>query len=214
MRTKTWAAPAILLSVTGMSHAQTYDVDITMTGVKPGTITFEGSFTFNSAGNGFCSPPFCGTGVTPDFSNIKISDPLLGTDFTAVSGVSQGSKGGTLTLVDFEGEKPSADSSEVFTLNFSFGYPLGGKATSQSLSDVRLQTIDNVSGIYACGQTDHVTCPTASLKLAPASAPEIDPASAACGLVLLFGSLAVMRGRRGGVPSAAGADLEFIRMTV
>jgi len=41
------------------------------------------------------------------------------------------------------------------------------------------------------------------MKIATAAAPEIDPASAACGLTLLLGSLLVLRGRR--VPLSAGS---------
>jgi len=36
----------------------------------------------------------------------------------------------------------------------------------------------------------------------PTSTPEIDPASAMAGLTLLLGGLAVLRGRRAGIPTA------------
>jgi hypothetical protein len=195
-RIKIWGLLALGLTSAAMAQAQTYDLDITMTGVEAAPITFSGSFTYNSSGTGFCSAPFCGTGVTPDFSNIHINDPILGTAFTAVQGGSQGSSGGTLTLTDFLGSPPSAGSSEVYTLGFSFASPLGGSSKNIGLSNITLEESLNVTGIFECGTTSGVSCPTASLKIAPAAAPEIDPASAVGGFALLFGSLAVMRGRR------------------
>jgi hypothetical protein len=186
-----------LTAASAAAQAQTYDLDITMTGVQAAPITFVGSFAFNANGNGFCSAPFCATGVTPDFSSIHVSDPALGGNaFTAVSGESQSSHGGTLSLVDFLGGSASADSSEVYMLNFNFGSPLGGKTTSIALSDITLETSPNITGIFECGTTAKVNCTTATLKVAHATAPEIDPASAGAGLTLLVAGLAVMRGRR------------------
>jgi hypothetical protein len=40
------------------------------------------------------------------------------------------------------------------------------------------------------------TCPTAVNCFVPVAGPEIDPGSAAAGLALLLGGLAVLRGRR------------------
>lgn len=195
MRINLWASLAVGLCSGAVAQAQTYDLDITMTGVESSPITFQGSFEFNSAGTGFCSAPFCGNGVKPEFSDINISDPILNTAFTAVSAGSQSPAGGTLTLVDFLGNAPSAGSSEIYTLGFSFGAPLGGGASNIGLSNITLKTSFNVTGIYSCGQTQGVSCPTASLKIAT-TAPEMDPASTAGGFAMLLGCLAVILGRR------------------
>jgi hypothetical protein len=195
-RIKNWGLLALGLTGAAVAQAQTYDLDITMKGVEAAPITFSGTFTFNSSGTGFCSAPFCGTGVTPDFSNIHINDPILGTAFTAVQGGSQGTNGGSVVFTDFLGNAPSADSSEVYTLGFNFASALGGSSKNIALSNITLQESLNVTGIFACGTTQGVSCPTATLTIAPAAAPEIDPASAMGGFALLFGSLAVMRGRR------------------
>ncbi len=56
--------------------AQTYDLDITMTGITSSPVTFAGSFTFNPAAHGWCSAAFCAPGITPSFAAVSISDPL------------------------------------------------------------------------------------------------------------------------------------------
>jgi hypothetical protein len=60
------------------------------------------------------------------------------------------------------------------------------------LNNISFNTSSNVTGIWSCGGTPGVTCPTATLT----KAPEIDPASVAGGLTLLLGSVIVLRGRR------------------
>ena len=195
MRIKNWGLLALGLTCAAMAHAQTYDLDITMTGVEAKPISFIGSFTFNGAGNGFCSAPFCAAGVTPEFSNVNITDPE-GDGFTAVSGGTQGKKGGHVVLTDFLGGFANPSSSYVFTLGFNFTSLLGGSQSSLGVSNIVFETEPNVTGIFACNRTRGVKCPTATLTLAAAPAPEMDPASAFAGLALLFGGIAVLRGQQ------------------
>jgi len=191
---KKWTIAIALAAGPLMAHAQTYDLDITMTGVEglPST-TFFGSFTFNS--HGTCSTSFgCPSGSTPDLTHVKISDPLSGGAFTGLSyAYSAGT--GELNFTDFLGNPIT--SSSVYTLQFSIDAPLGGSAKNIGLNDIAFSTDQNVTGTWSCGgptqlPTEGVGCSVTSLTRAP----EIDPASAAGGLSLLLGSLMVLRGRR------------------
>lgn len=172
---------------------QTYDLDIVMKNVA----TFAGSFVYNSSGTGECSAAFCGTGVTPEFSNVFIKDPLsidgpMGPNaFTGVEG-----SGPNLTFVDTYFGTPG-QSSFVYTLSLDLLNPLGSKHIG--LTDITFSEDMNVTGTYSCGGPSVIAsppgekCPVAKLDLA--KAPEIDSRSAAAAVVLLLGALAVWRAR-------------------
>jgi hypothetical protein len=180
------------------AHAQTYDLDIAMMPHQGSTpIIFTGSFKFNSGGTCFGSAAFCPGGSTPDFTNVKISDPLSidspgrAFAFTDVTG----GVGGLTFLDTYFGT--AGKSSSVYALEFSINAPLGGTATTIGLNNVLFTTDFNVTGTLSCGGPDRlpnggVTCTTAALT----KAPEIDAISAASALTLLLGGLTVLRGRR------------------
>jgi len=190
-------AALALFAVPLAAESQTYNLDITMTGVS----MFDGSFTFNSAGTCFGSAPYCAGGTIPDFTNIHVSDTFDGGAFT---GVEKGTAGG-LDLVDFEGLSPSTTSSEVLQLSFNYAPALGGAATKFALSDIVFNVDNNSTGLFYCGTSStgygSESCPTETLT----KAPEIDPASIAGPLVLLIGSLAVLRGTRDNIRWRDGA---------
>jgi hypothetical protein len=207
MKTRLLGFFGLSLAVVSLAQAQTYNIDIVMSqkGVAPWD--FIGSFTFNPQGTGYCSPPFCAAGVTADFSNITIANnaPVgLGTAFTAVMGSAT-----SLSFVDFEGGPATADSSEVFLLSFDISKltALGGSSKVIDISNVAYSTSPNgSSGLYACangGVSGMLKCPTTSLTLAATKAPEINSPAAAGALTLLFGILAVARGRRRASSSCA-----------
>jgi hypothetical protein len=163
-----WLIGAALTAASVAANAQTYDLDITMTGIAPTPVTFSGSFSFNANGTGFCSAAFCGPGITPDFADVLVKDPLsidpAGGSF-AFTNTSGGSN--TLVFVDTYGGSPG-QSSLVYQLAFNVDGPLGGPATSIGLSNVYFTTDGNLSGTYSCGgpgrlPTPGVTCTTASL---------------------------------------------------
>lgn len=174
------------------AHAQTYDIDITMTGIQAAPTTFTGSFTFNSSATGACSAAFCAPGLTPEFTNVKIGDPISGGAFTdVVAGQSSLSFYDTYFGV-------AGQSSFVYSLSFSLNSLLTSGKSTIGINNVVFQAAPNVTGIYACNVTRNVACTTTTLSLAPkaAAAPEMDSASAAAGLALLFGGIAVLRGKR------------------
>jgi hypothetical protein len=196
--TSKWMMALALAAGPMAAQAQTYNLDIIMSGIQgiPST-TFAGSFNFNAGGTCFGSTAYCPAGTTPDFTHVHIGDPLSidppggALAFTQVIG-----GGGSLSFNDtYLGTAPN--SSFAYWLNFTINSPLGGPATSIGLNNIEFTTSPNVTGIWSCGgpnvlPTAGVTCPTATLT----KAPEIDPASAASGLTLLLGSLMVLRGRR------------------
>jgi hypothetical protein len=65
-----WLIGAVLTAVSVTVNAQTYDLDITMTGIAATPVTFSGSLSFNAKGTGCCSAAFCGPGITPDFAEV------------------------------------------------------------------------------------------------------------------------------------------------
>jgi hypothetical protein len=164
-----------LLAGPAAAQVQTYDLEITMLGVQgnPST-TFMGSFTFNPGGTGFCTAAFCAPGVTPQFSNVNISDPLSidlpggAFAFTDVLG-GQGPGGGQINLFDTYFGTPG-HSSFVFALEFSIDAPLGGTATTIGLNNILFTTDFNVTGTWSCGGPDElptpgVTCLAATLHV-------------------------------------------------
>jgi hypothetical protein len=188
-----WLMALVLAAGPMVAQAQTYNLDITMKGIQgiPST-TFAGSFTFNAGGTCFGSAAYCPTGTTPELTHVNISDPLSLDPPGGPFAFTQAFGGGkSLSFSDtYFGTPPT--SSFVFFLNFTIDAPLGGAATSIGLNNISFDTSSNVTGIWSCGGTPGVTCPTATLT----KAPEIDPASAVGGLTLLLGSVIVLRGRR------------------
>ena len=182
-------------------RAQTYDVDITMTGLQATPTTFEGSFMFNAAGTCSSTAAFCASGTTPEFTNVNISDPLSidspGGAFAFTDAVAGA---GHLSFIDTYSGTPG-QSSFVYTLGFTLDSPLGGSATSVGIDNIVFSKNQNVTGTYSCGgpsqlPTQGVSCPTAILRVAPTKAPEIDPAMAMGEFTLLVGGIAVLCGRR------------------
>jgi hypothetical protein len=167
MRTE-WVIAAALAAASAVVDAQTYDLDITMTGIAAGPVTFSGTFNFNASGTGFCSAAFCAPGMTPDFADVLIKDPLSldqpgsAFAFTDIAGAAN-----NLSLFDTYVGSPG-HSSFVYQLAFAIGGPLGGGATSVALSNISFTTNSNVTGTYSCGgpaqiATPGVTCTTAAL---------------------------------------------------
>ena len=163
-----WLIGAALTAASVAVNAQTYDLDITMTGIAATPVTFSGSFSFNANGTGFCSAAFCGPGITPDFTDVLIKDPMSidppggSLAFTATAGGSN-----TLVFFDTYGGTPGR-SSFVYQLAFNIDGPLGATSRSIGLSNIYFTTDANVSGTYSGGgparlPTPGVTCTTASL---------------------------------------------------
>jgi hypothetical protein len=163
-----WLIAAALMVASVAVDAQTYDLDITMTGIAATPVTFSGSFSFNANGTGFCSVALCGPGITPDFADVLIKDPLSidppggSFAFTNTSGSSN-----TLVFVDTYGGAPG-QSSFAYQLAFNIDGLLGGNSASIGLSDIYFTTDGNASGTYSCGgparlPTAGVTCTTTSL---------------------------------------------------
>jgi hypothetical protein len=181
----------------GTAHAQTYNLDITMSGIQSTPTTFLGSFTFNAGGSCLGSAAFCPSGSTPDFTNINIHDPLSidspGGPFAFTDATSGG---GGLKFIDTYAGIPGF-SSFIYMLSFNISTPLGGTASSIGLSQISFVSAPNVTGIYSCGGATQsppkaVTCTTANLT----KAPEVDPGAAVSGITILLLALAVLRGRR------------------
>jgi hypothetical protein len=197
------ASVLVLIALPMAAQAQTYDFNVTMTGINgAGPTTFAGSFAFNAAGTAGCSAAFCAAGAIPEFSNVNINNPLSGDLTGGRFAFTDATSGGTnLNFVDTNFGTPG-QSSFVNDLSLTIGTPLGGSATTISLDNIEFSTDANGTGTYSCGgssvlATLGVTCSQATLKVATVKAPEIDPSSAVSALTLLLGALAVLRGRGG-----------------
>jgi hypothetical protein len=178
------------------AQAQTYDLDILMVSPSgyilgtPGPLSITGSFTFNSHGTCMGSSTSCAAGTTPDFTNVRLSDPVGGGMFTVAANTGVA---GELEFLDNSPPLNPPGQGPDYLL-FNLNALLGGSQKTIGLSDVTYINAPNSSGIAGCGFvfTPNVTCPTAALT----EAPEIDPASTGSGLALLLGTLIVLRGRR------------------
>jgi hypothetical protein len=163
-----WVIAAALAAASAVVDAQTYDLDITMTGIATGPVTFSGTFNFAANGTGFCSAAFCAPGTTPDFADVLIKDPL-----------SKDPPGGAFAFTDIAGGANNlsffdtyvgspGQSSFVYQLAFTIGAPLGSDATSVGLSNISFASDGNATGTYSCGgpariATPGVRCTTATL---------------------------------------------------
>jgi hypothetical protein len=168
MRTR-WIVGAALSAAALAVNAQTYDLDITITGIAATPVSFSGGFSFNANGTGFCSAAFCAPGITPDFAEVLIKDPLS-IDPAGGSFAFTDTAGGPNTLVFFDtyGGAPG-QSSFVYQLAFNIDSPLGGSSSSIGLSNIYFATDGNGSGTWSCGgparlPTAGVTCTTATLS--------------------------------------------------
>jgi hypothetical protein len=170
-----WLIGAAFAATSAAINAQTYDLDITMTGLGKSPVTFSGSFSFDAGGTGFCSEAFCGPGITPQFSSVLISDPLSIDQPRGAFAFTDTAGGyGTVTLFDTYAGSPG-QSSFVYQLAFTLEGPLGGPAASIGLSNVYFATDDNVTGMYSCGgpartATPGISCTQATLTVEPSFA--------------------------------------------
>ncbi|HTD10946.1 MAG TPA: hypothetical protein VK676_02650 [Steroidobacteraceae bacterium] len=194
------ASMLVLAALPMAAQAQTYDFNVTMTGINgAGPTTFSGSFAFNAAGTGGCSAAFCAPGAIPEFTNVNINNPLSSDPAGGRFAFTDATSGGmNLNFVDtYLGT--AGQSSFVNDLSLTIGTPLGGSATSIGLDNIEFSTDANGTGTHSCGGSSvlaslGVTCSQASLKVATVKAPEIDSSSAVSALTLLLGALAVLRG--------------------
>jgi hypothetical protein len=163
------------------ASAQTYDVNVQEgidTGgvITPNVNDLTGSFTYNA-------------GV---FSDINV---LI--DGQGATAPAQTITGGASTLLFGYTDMPS----DTTFYSFDISRPLGGSATTISVSDVVFSPFDSLQfGNDVCGSPVFgQSGPNASTYTCSGSltkAPEIDPASVVGGLALLIGAGAVLRGRR------------------
>jgi hypothetical protein len=162
------------------ASAQTYDVNVQEGIDTGGTITpdvndLTGSFTYKS-------------GV---FSNINV---LI--DGQGASAPVQTITGGITSLLFSYTFTPT----DTTYYSFDINHPLGGSATTISVSEVVFSPFDSAQfGNAVCGspvygqfgpQASTYTCSGSLTK-----APEIDPSLAVSGMLLLIGGLTVLRGR-------------------
>jgi hypothetical protein len=175
------ALGVVLLIGPVAASAQTYDVNVqegidTNGVITPNVNDLTGSFTYNA-------------GV---FSNIDVQIDGQG----ALAPV-QTITGGATSLLFSYTDMPS----DTTFYSFDINHPLGGSATTISVSDVVFSAFDSLQfGNDVCGGSVYgQSGPNASTYTCSGSlakAPEIDLASAARGLALLIGGVAVLRGRR------------------
>jgi hypothetical protein len=167
----------------GVANAQTYDVDIVMQmAYEPAPIVLDGSFTYTSG----------------QITNINFIDPGVPTgEPSSVFTVGQVGPGNAVKLIDIEGAPVyNPASSEVWTLQLLTNQPLGGAVdvTGVIFDHGGPQPDECDRGAIGLPPNNVIGCSKMSMRVAPTAAPEIAPSAAA--LALLFGSLAVMRGRR------------------
>ena len=167
-----WLIGAALAATAVASNAQTYDLDITMTGLRSSPVIFSGSFSFDASGTGFCSQAFCGPGITPQFTNILIGDPLSIDQPQGASAFTDTSGGfGAVTFFDTYSGSPG-QSSFVYQLAFTLDSALGGTAANIGLSNIYFASGDNLTGMYSCGgpariATPGISCTRATLTEEP-----------------------------------------------
>jgi len=181
-------------------------------------VYLEASGTVNSFYGGFGSSSDIGQSVTLDFSYdsgslaqlLTPTDYILSAPITSASIVSgvYGSgldleRGGFGSIVD----DVSLDDGSVTSTAWTSIDPPSLAYTGEIFGFSLLQnaagnTLDLIRNVYDKGVLDVRNSGSVSLSnitvgegVAPASAPEIDPSSAASALTLLLGGLAVLRGR-------------------
>jgi hypothetical protein len=175
------ALGVVLLIGPVAASAQTYDVNVqegidTNGVITPNVNDLTGSFTYNA-------------GV---FSNVNVQIDGQGGIAPA-----QTITGGITSLLFSYTFMPS----DTTFYSFDINHPLGGSATTINVGGVVFSPFDSLQfGNDVCGGTVYgQSGPNASTYTCSGSltkAPEIDAASAAAGLALLIGGMALLRGRR------------------
>jgi hypothetical protein len=183
------AEPTLSVGSASVGVGGATTVDLSISGLTPGPAlgAFDVTLSFNPSLLGLKSETF--------------GDPVLGGDqldpegFGVFSNVITGS--GSVELQDLSFDDSSALTSlqpSSFTLGTLTFNALAAGTSALTASNVILS---DPSGSAISAITDDGTLTVmGSGTTPPASAPEIDPASAASGLTLLLGMLAVIRGRR------------------
>jgi hypothetical protein len=181
-------------------------------------VYLEASGTVDSFHGGFGSSSDLGQSVTLDFSYdsgsmtqlLTPTDYILSAAITSASIVSgvYGSgidleRGGSGSIVDDvslgDGSVTSTAWTSINPPNPSYTGQVFGFSLLQNAAG---NTLDLIRDVYSKGVLDVRNSGSVSLSnitvgdgVAPASAPEMDPSSAASALALLLGGLAVLRGR-------------------
>jgi hypothetical protein len=182
-------------------------------------VYLEASGTVDSFHGGFGSGSDIGQSVTLDFSydSASLSQFLTSTDYilsapitsaSIVSGV-YGSgidleRGGSGSIVDdvslADGSVTSTAWTSIDPPSLAYTGQIFGFSLLQNTAGNTLDLFRNVydKGVLDVGQSGSVSLSNITVGdgVAPASAPEMDPSSAASALTLLLGGLAVVRGRR------------------
>ncbi len=185
-------------------YQQVYD-----SGVFSGSETIK-SLTF------YCSAAYCGDSANAKSLSTGDYQLFLSTTSASVNGLSTDlfSNTGSNDSLVYSGDVPNAtklgqSDQFTFSLSKSFFYdPTLGNLLltvtvgNQGPATFGLQADDSGSLTSRAYSTESGNTGADSAGLvtgfgvAPTAAPEVDPASAASGLALLFGSVAVLRGRR------------------
>jgi hypothetical protein len=154
--------------------AQTYDINLSLPGAPINQ--FAGSLIFNPGATCPGTAEYC-SGASPQFTNVSIDNGL----FTGLVGAGQ------YTLVDYLGNPPNDDTTDIWQLNFTLSAPFGQASSMSILSAWYTQDYNFLWSCDPC--TGSVTDP-------PAAAPELDPAGWGAGISLLGGLVLLVRGRR------------------
>jgi hypothetical protein len=129
--------------------------------------------------------------VTPAFVDISTgAPPLFRGDFTFSTNANGAIDGWSISL---DGSVPGPGGYELTATSVDIR-GVGGDSATLSATCTAFFTLGSPQR-FGCGSSGGNTTP--GVWTSPATkAPEIDPASAAAGVTLLFGGLAVLRGRR------------------
>jgi hypothetical protein len=128
--------------------------------------------------------------VTPVFVDISTGGPLFRGDFTFSTNANGAIDGWSISL---DGSVPGPGGYELMATSVDRGGVGKDSATLSAFCTAFFTSGSPQS--FGCGSSGINTAP--GVWTSPATqAPEIDPASAASGLTLLLGAVAVLRGRR------------------
>jgi hypothetical protein len=128
--------------------------------------------------------------VTPAFIDILSGSPLFNGDFTFSTNAKGAIDGWSISL---DGSVPGPGGYELTATSVDIR-GVGGDSATLSTTCTAFFTFGSPQN-FGCGSSGSNTTPGVWTSPA-AKAPEIDPASAAGGLTLLLGGVAVLRGRR------------------